>query len=240
MRASYLKNLNKLEDSILYYFSNKDLFLEALTHSSYSNENLEEAPTYNERLEFLGDAVLGLAVVEKLFSSKGRLSESKMAKLKSFLVSKTVLSNVARKLNLGKTIRLGKGEISSGGRDKDNILADALEAVIGAVFIDSGYENAKGVILNILKEEIKNILQTEESNDYKTELQEITQNLYATLPEYRVILEEGEEHNKTFTVEVIINNQSMGSGKGRSKKDAQMMAAKEALNTVMISSRLKN
>ncbi len=234
MPASFLKSLKKLEGSLGYEFKNTALLIEAVTHSSYSNEHPDKAPTYNERLEFLGDAVLGLAVVEELFRVEERLSESDMAKLKSFLVSRPVLSEAARRLNLGMVLRLGKGEEASGGRGKDNILADALEAVVGAVFIDSEYYVAKEVILRILGERIEQTVRTRKSHDYKTELQELTQEVYGSLPEYRVVKEEGEEHNKTFSVEVLISGHCMGGGKGRSKKEAQMAAAREALERLRV------
>lgn len=229
MPASFLKNLKRLEASINYSFREQSLLLEALTHSSYLNEHPDEMVSHNERLEFLGDAVLGLTVVEDLYKAGENLSESEMAKLKSFLVSRMVLSDTARQLRVGSFLRLGKGEEGSGGRDKDNILADAIEALFGAVFLDGGYAEAKRIIKNILGSEIRKTITTRKSHDYKTELQEMTQNIHGRLPEYRVISEEGEEHAKTFTVEVIVNGKLTGTGSGRSKKEAQMRAAREAL-----------
>ncbi len=230
MPASLSKSLKRFESLLSYRFRDPSILVEALTHSSYSNEHPDEAPTYNERLEFLGDAVLGLTVVEALFKAEERLPESEMAKLKSFLVSRTVLSEAARRLGLGSVVRLGKGEEASGGRNKDNILADALEAVFGAVFLDGNYNSARKVILSTLGGEIDKAIQTGMSHDHKTELQELTQNLYGSLPEYRVVKEEGKEHNKVFTVEVLIEGRRMGRGRGRSKKEAQMKAAREALD----------
>ncbi len=234
MLVSFSRSLKKLESALDYTFRDPSLLIEAVTHSSFSNEHPDKTPTYNERLEFLGDAVLGLSVVEELFRVEETLSESDMAKLKSFLVSRPVLSGAARRLELGMVLRLGKGEEASGGRDKENILADALEAVVGAVFIDSDYYVAREVILHIIGKTIENTIKTRKSHDYKTELQELTQDIYGSLPEYRVVKEEGEEHNKTFTVEVLTGGECMGSGKGRSKKEAQMKAAKEALKRLTI------
>ncbi|VAX28122.1 Ribonuclease III [hydrothermal vent metagenome] len=234
MPVSFSRSLKKLESALDYTFRDPSLLIEAVTHSSFSNEHPDEAPGYNERLEFLGDAVLGLSVVEELFRVEAILSESDMAKLKSFLVSRPVLSEAARGLELGMVLRLGKGEETSGGRDKENILADALEAVVGAVFIDSDYYVARKVILHIIGKKIENTIKTRKSHDYKTELQELTQDIYGSLPEYRVVKEEGEEHNKTFTVEVLIGGEYMGSGKGKSKKEAQMKAANEALRRLTI------
>ncbi len=232
MPAYSSENILKTEDSLGYYFNEKKFLIEALTHSSYANEHPGGGTPYNERLEFLGDAVLGLAVVEALYFSEEELTESDMAKMKSFLVSRTVLSEAARGLELGSVIRLGRGEEGSGGRDKDNILADAMEAVFGAVFVDGGYDAARGVVLRILDDRIEEAVRTKQSHDYKTELQERTQNKYGRLPVYNIIREEGEEHNKIFTVEVVVDGVSMGRGVGRSKKEAQMKAAKEALDVI--------
>ena len=171
-------------------------------------------------------------LVEALYFSEEELTESDMAKMKSFLVSRTVLSEAARELDLGSAIRLGRGEEGSGGRGKDNILADAMEAVFGAIFVDGGYDAARDVVLRILDDRIEEAVRTKQSYDYKTELQERTQNKYGTLPVYNIIREEGEEHDKTFTVEVFVDGVSMGSGVGRSKKEAQMKAAKEALEVI--------
>jgi ribonuclease-3 len=229
MPASYSKNLKKLENALGYTFNDIALLEEALTHSSYANEHQKEGIRDNERLEFLGDAVLGLSVVESLFRAEDRLPESEMARLKSFLVSKTVLSDIARTLSIGQFLRLGKGELRTGGRDKDNILADAMEAIFGAIYIDGGFHEAKAVILKLLKERIHEALRTREAHDFKTVLQELTQDRFGVLPEYSVVKEEGLEHKKTYVVEVMIKGEKMGEGRGRSKKEAQMMAAKKAI-----------
>ncbi len=229
MHASYLKNLEKFEKTINYTFKDKSLLKEALTHSSYANEHQKEGIRDNERLEFLGDAVLGLSVVETLFRAEDLLSESEMARLKSFLVSKSVLSEIARELSIGDFLLLGKGEERSGGREKENILSDAMEAVFGAIYIDGGFNKAKRVVLKLLDKHIKKTLKTREAHDFKTVLQEFTQEKFALLPEYTVVKEEGLEHQKTYVVEVTIKGKKMGKGRGRSKKEAQMMAAKEAL-----------
>jgi ribonuclease-3 len=230
MPVSSSRNLKIIEDLIGYTFQNNSLLLEALTHSSYSNEHPDEDPPYNERLEFLGDAVLGLVVVEELYRGNSSMSESEMSKLKSFLVSKVVLADLSRRLELGEYILLGKGEESSGGRDKDNILADALEALLGAIFVDSNYISAREATLRLFGATIQETIEGGRSYDFKTELQEVTQNKYNALPEYRVVREEGEEHDKTFVVEVYINKKSMGMGMGKSKKEAQMSAAEKALD----------
>lgn len=223
------QDISKLEDSLGYRFSNKKLLFEALTHKSFFHENLDKAEAYNERLEFLGDSVLGFVIVEYLFSIEDKLSEAVMAKAKSYLVKEAVLSEIADLISLGKYLRLGKGEEASGGRTKSSLLADAIEAVIGAVYLDGGYENAKRVLLRLFREKINKILESGEFHDFKTELQEKTQLLFSSIPEYRITKQEGAEHKKIFTVEVYISGEKFGTGSGKSKKEAETVAAKEAL-----------
>ncbi len=222
-------SLTELEHALGYSFRNKQILMTALTHRSFLHENPGKASDYNERLEFLGDSVLGFVIVEYLFLLNGSLSESTMAKAKSYLVKESVLSEIAASLALGKYLRLGKGEELSGGRTKKSLLADAAEAVFGAVYLDGGFESARQLILRLFREKIDSVLAAGEFYDFKTELQEKTQLLYATIPEYRTVKQEGEEHNKTFTVEVFINGKKLGTGFGKSKKKAETNAAKKAL-----------
>lgn len=224
-----LKNIAELEDRLGYTFRNKDLLIEALTHRSFYHENPDKADTHNERLEFLGDSVLGFVIVEYLFSSENQFTEATMAKMKSYLVKESVLSEIAGSISLGKYLKLGKGEEATGGRNKKSLLSDAIEAVLGAVYIDGGYEKTKELILRLFREKIDVILSSGEFYDFKTELQEKTQLLFNTLPEYRIIKQEGAEHRKIFTVEVFIGDERFGRGSGKSKKEAQTLAAKEAL-----------
>lgn len=224
-----LKNIAELEDRLGYTFRNKDLLIEALTHRSFYHENPDKADTHNERLEFLGDSVLGFVIVEYLFSSENQFTEATMAKMKSYLVKESVLSEIAGSISLGKYLKLGKGEEATGGRNKKSLLSDAIEAVLGAVYIDGGYEKTKELILRLFREKIDTILSSGEFYDFKTELQEKTQLLFNTLPEYRIIKQEGAEHRKIFTVEVFIGDERFGRGSGKSKKEAQTLAAKEAL-----------
>lgn len=229
MPVSYLKDIAKLEKSLGHCFNNRGLVNEALTHKSFHHENSDKVFSHNERLEFLGDSVLGLVVVEYLFNNKPALSEALMSKIKSYIVRGSFLSDVASELNIGRYLRLGKGEDDTGGRLKGNILADAMEAVIGAVYIDSGYPAAREVILRLLKKKIIAVITSGQYCDYKTELQEKSQMVFGVLPEYRLIKQEGEEHHKTFTVNVFIAGENCGSGRGKSKKEAQTEAAKEAM-----------
>ncbi len=229
MPVYYSENIETLEKKLGYSFKNKDLLIEALTHKSFYHENPEKARSFNERLEFLGDAVLGCVMAAYLFNHPYSFPESIMSKIKSFMVKGAILYDVAQQLGLGSFIRLGKGEEETGGRQKRSILANAMEAVFGAIFIDGGYDKVAEVIQNLFMERLNYVIASGQYHDYKTELQEMTQTLYGVLPEYRIVSQVGEEHKKLFTVEVIINGRAMGSGMGNSKKDAQMMAAREAI-----------
>lgn len=229
MLASSLKNLEKLELSLGHTFKDRGLLIEALTHRSFYHENPGKATTHNERLEFLGDSVLGFVIAEHLFSSDIRFTESVMAKIKSYLVKESLLSEIADSISLGKYLRLGKGEEANGGRAKKSLLADAIEAVLGAIYIDGGYGKAKETVLMLFKGKIDTLLSSGEFYDFKTELQENTQLIFGILPEYRIIKQEGEEHRKIFIVEVFIDGKKFGEGAGKSKKEAETIAAKEAL-----------
>ncbi len=222
-------DISVLEDRLGYHFKERNVLIEALTHRSFFHENPDEAVGYNERLEFLGDSVLGLVIVENLFLSDRKLTESVMAKTKSYLVKESVLSEVANGISLGKYLRFGKGEEATGGRTKRSLLADAVEAVLGAVYLDGGYEKARELILRLFREKIETIIRSGEFHDFKTELQEKTQMLFGTIPEYKIIKQEGEEHKKTFTVEVYVSGEKYGTGYGKSKKEAETRAAREAL-----------
>ena len=223
------RKVGDLENKLGYFFENKDLLAEALTHKSYFHENRAKTASYNERLEFLGDSVIGLVVVEYLFLLEEKYDEAVLAKMKSYLVCESVLADIAVSVSLGKYIRLGKGEDSTGGRIKKSILSDALEAVIGAVYLDGGFVKAREIVCAFFKERIDRVIEGGELYDFKTELQEKTQLLYGTLPEYRVIEEQGMEHKRVFTVAVFLNGRELGVASGKRKKEAETLAAKEAL-----------
>lgn len=221
---------DELERSLGYTFRDKKILLEAITHRSFYHENPDKADAYNERLEFLGDSVLGFVMVEYLFLSDSRLTESVMAKTKSYLVKESVLSEIAHSISLGRYLRLGRGEEATGGRTKRSLLADAVEALLGAIYLDGGYEQARRLILRLFRDKIDAVMRSGQFQDFKTELQERTQLLFNAIPEYRTVKQEGEEHRKIFTVEVYITGTKYGTGCGKSKKEAETIAAREALS----------
>jgi ribonuclease-3 len=225
-------NIEAVQKKLQYIFKKEELLIEALTHKSYYHENKEKAFLYNERLEFLGDSVISLIIVEYLFLLQQKYAESVLAKIKSFLVSESVLADIASSISLGKYLLLGKGEETTGGRDKQSILSDALEAIIGAVYLDSGYEKTRKVLLLLFKEKLENVIKSGDFYDYKTELQEKSQFLYGILPEYRVIKQQGEEHKRIFTVAVFINGEKLGVASGKRKKEAETLAAQKALDKI--------
>ncbi len=216
-----------LENKIRYHFSDSSLLQHALTHSSYANEMRMNKESNNERLEYLGDAVLELVTSEYVYREYKNLSEGDLTKLRASIVCEQTLSSCARDLNIGDYLLLGKGEDSSGGRERESILSDALEAVIGAIYLDGGFTNAKEFIQNFILSSIKN---KELFFDSKTILQEIIQNENNKQKiRYKLISEEGPDHNKTFTIAVYIGNEQIGCGVGRTKKAAEQEAASRAI-----------
>lgn len=215
-----------------YRFTDDNLLEEALTHKSYVNERREPGRTHNERLEFLGDAVLSLIISDYLARRYPHLSEGALSKLKAQLVSETPLANAARRLDLGRYLRLGRGEERSKGRDKTSLLADALEAVIAAVYLDGGFEVSRDFTVDLLADELHQLDAVHEQpggDDYKTRLQEWCQKRYEVLPQYLVVRETGPDHQKIFEVEVQVNQKVVGVGRGNSKKEAEQEAAQHAL-----------
>jgi ribonuclease-3 len=231
-RPGRLQSIKDLENSLGYVFKNKALITEAVIHKSFYHENRDEVSSYNERLEFLGDSVIGLIIVEYLFLLEEQYSEAVLAKMKSYLVCEAVLAGIARTLSLNRYLALGKGEESTGGRDKSSILADALESVIGALYLDGGFEKTREIVLRFFKDMIDSAIESGDFYDYKTELQEKTQLLYGKLPAYEVIKEQGEEHKRIFTVEVSLEGEKLGVASGKRKKEAETLAAKKALEKI--------
>ncbi len=218
-----------------YQFKNARVLAEALTHKSYVNERKSAAQTHNERLEFLGDAVLSLIVSDHLAQRYPQLSEGALSKLKAHLVSEASLAQAARRMNLGAMLRLGRGEERSQGREKSSLLADALEAVIAAVYLDGGLEASRTFTLDVLQDELRQAeahQATPGEEDYKTRLQEWCQKRYDRLPQYVMVRESGPDHQKHFEVEVRVNELVEGTGQGASKKEAEQMAAHHALDRI--------
>ena len=232
MRISYRRKekLEEIQKKINYFFKDIELLNISLTHSSYSNENKMRANENNERLEFLGDAIIGLVVSEYLYNRFKEFPEGEMTKKRAAIVCESSLAFAARKINLGDYILLGKGEEATGGGNRDSILADAFEALAGAIFIDGGLNSTRNYLLGMFEEEV--IYAISKGNlfiDYKTELQEVLQKKGKPKIEYNVEKEVGPDHNKKFYMNVIVENKIIGSGMGRNKKEAEQMAAKQAL-----------
>lgn len=204
---------------------------QALYHRSYLNEADEDVES-NERLEFLGDAVLGLIISHKLFKDYPAMTEGQLSVVRAILVRWDALAHAAERINLGQYLVLGRGEEMSGGRERPSNLAGALEALIGAAFIDSGMKLASEIVLDLLKTELEEIRDSGFSVDSKSELQHLAQTQYQEIPQYTLISSEGPDHAKLFTVEVLVGDQVMGRGQGRNKKQAELNAARQALETL--------
>ena len=227
--------LNEIQDKIGYRFKNIELLNWALTHSSYANEHKRFKITYNERLEFLGDSVLGLIVSDYIFIKYSNYPEGELTKLRATVVCEPSLSYVAKQIDLGKYMLLGKGEEVTGGRERVSILADAFEALIGSIYLDGKFNNAKTFVLKFMTGIIENAVNGMELFiDYKTQLQEILQKKTKSKIEYKIISEEGPDHNKIFHTEVIVKNKVLGKGLGKSKKEAEQNAAKTALERLEV------
>jgi ribonuclease-3 len=210
-------------------FKNESLLQQALVHRSYLNENPALHLVSNERLEFLGDAVLGFVVADELYSRSSEFSEGDLTKLRSVLVRGETLSRIASSLQLGDYLYLGRGEEDSGGRSRSRNLSSGLEAVIGAVFLDQGFDVARGFILRLLGSEFDSVVEDKITDDYKSRLQQIIQSERKITPVYRTIEEVGPDHDKIFTVEVLAGDTILGRGSGKSKRAAEMDAARQAL-----------
>ncbi len=219
--------LSNIQLRLSYTFKDEELLERALTHKSYANEN--KRTSHNERMEFLGDAVLGLVVSEHLMKTCPDSTEGDLSRFRAAVVSEPALASVARELGLGDFLLLGKGEDQSGGRNKDSLLADCLEALIAAVYLDAGKDAAEALVIRIFDAVITKTCSIGSLLDYKTDLQEICQERLKQLPEYRVLSETGPDHQKQFEMEVWIKGRLSGHGRGKSKKEAEQGAAREAL-----------
>ena len=220
--------METLEARIGYTFHDRRLLQNALMHSSYANENRARGCTSNERLEFLGDSVLGMVTAMRLYRLYPDMPEGKLSRLRAELVCEQSLHAVALELGLGSYIRLGHGEARNGGRERPSILADAVEAIIAAIYLDGGSESAQRFILDHILTGLAEG-QMHHVADYKTDLQERVQRKPGQALEYTLLSESGPDHNKSFTMNVLLNGSEIGRGTGRTKKEAEQSAAKSAL-----------
>lgn len=223
--------MTALEERLGYSFRNRALLETALTHSSYANENRASGIVCNERLEFLGDSVLGVTVADFLYRHFPDMPEGRMTRLRAELVCEQSLHRVALELHLGDYLRLGKGEEHNGGRKRASILSDAVEAVIAAMYLDAGMETAAEFIHRCLLDDVRAI-ETPTFTDYKTSLQELVQRHSGQVLSYELVGEEGPDHAKTFRVQVCLNGDPIGRGIGRTKKEAEQTAAANALEAL--------
>lgn len=223
--------MTALEERLGHSFRNRALLETAVTHSSYANENRASGIVCNERLEFLGDSVLGVTVADFLYRHFPDMPEGRMTRLRAELVCEQSLHRVALELHLGDYLRLGKGEEHNGGRERASILSDAVEAVIAAMYLDAGMETAAGFIHRCLLDDVRTI-ETPSFTDYKTALQELVQRQSGQVLSYELVGEEGPDHAKTFRMQVRLNGEPVGLGTGRTKKEAEQTAAASALEAL--------
>jgi ribonuclease-3 len=223
------KDASFLEKRLSYSFIEPQLLRQALTHKSYLNESKDKTVKDNERFEFLGDAVLDLIISEALVKRFPDSSEGDLSKMKAKVVSEGTLARIAKGIDLGDFLFLGKGEEMTLGREKGSLLADALEAVIAAIYLDQGFFAAREMVLNEFDLSLQELTRPDQSVDYKTELQELCQEMFESLPVYQVIQESGPDHQKTFEVEIRIKGNVFGVGIGKSKKEAEQRAAEITL-----------
>ena len=224
--------MKTLEQSLGYQFHNPALLEEALRHSSYANEHRGDNVFSNERLEFLGDSVLGFVTAEYLFAKHPTAPEGELTRIRALLVCEDSLHEVAQRLKLGEYLKLGHGEESCGGRTRPSILADATEAVFAAVYLDGGIRAASELIHRVLLDKEREETAEAKRRDYKTKLQELVQRTPNQVLTYRLIGEQGPDHDKVLSFAVLRNDAGVGTGEGRSKKEAEQMAAKDALESM--------
>ena len=220
-----MKNLLDLEHKLNYYFNDRNLLKNALLHKSLGNERKEYKNQNNERLELLGDAVLDLIVAEYLYKNYKSASEGTIAKLKAMIVSEPILAKISRQIGVGKFLMLSRGEVMSGGRNRESILADSFEAILGAVYIDSNLDEARVFALSHIKQYIDHIEENEDILDFKSILQEYVQKEFRTVPTYELVAERGPDHMKEFEIQVIVGNYRE-KAVAKNKKKAEQLSAK--------------
>jgi len=230
--VSAVARLDDLEERLGVTFTNRALLEQALTHSSYLNENPGYAPASNERLEFLGDAVLNLVVGEDMYSALPELDEGDLTRLRTHVVRGETLGDAGSQLGLGEFLNLGRGEEAGGGRSRPTNLAHACEAIVGAIYLDQGLEAARAFVQRSLADALEAAFSQALPLDPKSRLQEISQSRFQTTPTYHTIKSEGPDHARRFTVEVRIGGRSLGVGSGRSKQLAEKEAARRALQSL--------
>jgi ribonuclease-3 len=223
------ERVRALEQKLGLQLSDDPVALCALTHKSFTNEHRDLAAGDNERLEFLGDAVVDLAISHRLMERFPQASEGELSKLRALIVNEEGIARVARRISLGELLRLGRGEDLTGGREKSSVLADALEAVLGAVYLSAGMEKALALVDNLFAEALAGVADGWSGHDYKTLLQEQAQDRLKLSPRYRVVSETGPDHEKIFEVEVTIGQEAFCRASGRSKKEAEQAAARRTL-----------
>ncbi len=222
--------IKDLEQALGYRFENISLLQNALAHSSYANERWHNSLLSNERLEFLGDSVLGMLVAEYLYRTFPDRPEGELTRMRADMVCETTLAGAANRIGLGEHLLLGHGEQRFGGRQRDSILADAMESVIAAAFLDGGLEAAKGIVCRFILVEVP--VKKLHNADYKTQLQELVQQKKNQVLSYMLVEEHGPDHDKEFTVEVSLNGEAVGRGTGSSKKRAEQQAARAAVQAL--------
>lgn len=222
-------SIEQLQRDLGYVFGNPALPLQALTHKSFSNEQRDTEELHNERLEFLGDAVLELAVSDRIYRIYPDIPEGGLTRIRAEVVCEKGLAKIARHLGLGLGLRLGRGEEKCGGRMKASLLSDALEALLGAVFLEGGFVAACDVVQRVFSQDLENSANIRYGTDYKTALQENLQARFGRLPEYQLTKVDGPDHGRVFTIQVNFDGRELGCGEGSSKKQAEQNAASEAL-----------
>lgn len=223
-----MSDLKNLQQRLGIAFKDESLLQQALTHSSYTNENPDLPVADNERLEFLGDALLSFIVADELYLKFSDLHEGELTEIRASLIRQETLADIASELKLGEHLLLGKGEELTGGRRKQTNLADAFEALIGAIYIDRGPNTVRNFVLNKLSGKLAKVKVTGIGHNYKALLQELTQAKHKKLPAYRIVEASGPDHDKRFVVEVMLENRILGSGSGKTKRAAEMEAARSA------------
>jgi ribonuclease-3 len=225
-----MENIDLLQETLGLRFKDTSLLKQALIHDSYVNENPDITPSSNERFEFLGDAVLSLIFAAELYREFPSFTEGELTRFRSLLVRGVTLARLARDINLGDFLYLGRGEELSGGRHKASNLAAAMEALIAAIYLDQGIDTTRDFILNIFKEQLEEIASRKTAVDHKSRLQHVIQAHYQETPEYRILDTTGPDHDRRFAAEVFISQNVLGEGFGKSKKQAETAAARAALS----------